>query len=105
MKRFLPARPWKFDGHGINAADGERIAKVSGPGPYDEDNKRVNAFDRLSNLLAASPEMYECIASFVRRFGVAVECDEEINGGDAVDWIGENMPEFRNALKKARGVK
>jgi hypothetical protein len=52
----------------------------------------------------AAPEMYECIASFVRRFGVAVECDEEINGGDAVDWIAENMPEFRNALKKARGV-
>jgi hypothetical protein len=50
----------------------------------------------------ASPEMFECVSSFVRRFGVAIECNEEINGGDAVDWISENMPEFRTALKKAR---
>jgi len=49
----------------------------------------------------AAPEMFECVASFVRRFGVAVECDEAINGGDAVDWITENMREFRNALNKA----
>jgi len=53
----------------------------------------------------AAPEMFECVASFVRRFGVAVECDEEINGGDAVDWIGENMHDFRNALDKARGLR
>ena len=52
----------------------------------------------------AAPEMFECVASFVRKFGVAVECDEAINGGDAVDWITENMREFRNALSKARGL-
>jgi hypothetical protein len=57
-----------------------------------------------AHLITASPDMFDCVASFVRRFGVAVECDEEINGGDAVDWIAENMPEFRNALKKARGL-
>ena len=53
----------------------------------------------------AAPVLFECVSSFVRRFGAAVECDEEINGGDAVDWIGENMLEFRNALKKARGLR
>ena len=52
----------------------------------------------------AAPEMFECVSSFVRRFGTAVECDEEIDGCDAVDWIGKNMPEFRTALKKARGL-
>jgi hypothetical protein len=60
---------------------------------------------QIANALqmAASPEMFDCVASFVRQFGAAVKCDEDINGGDAVDWIGQNMPEFRNALKKARG--
>jgi hypothetical protein len=58
-----------------------------------------------AHQIAASPELLACVQAFVRRFGAAVECDEEINGADAVDWISENMPEFKNALKKARGTR
>jgi hypothetical protein len=73
----------------------------------DGDGKTLARTEKESDarLIAASPDLFECAASFVRRFGAAVECDEEINGGDAVDWIGENMAEFKNALKKAREVK
>ena len=65
----------------------------------------VSEVDANARLIAAAPEMFECVASFVRKFGVAVECDEEISGADAVDWIGENMREFKNALSKARGLR
>jgi len=63
-----------------------------------------NSVFENARLIAAAPELFECVAGFVRRFGAAVECDEEINGCDAVDWISKNMREFRNALKKARGL-
>jgi hypothetical protein len=46
-----------------------------------------------------------CVAAFVGEFGFDVECDEEIDGCDAVDWISQNMHEFKNAMKKAKGVK
>jgi len=57
------------------------------------------------NLIIASPDLFGCVAAFVGRFGVAVECDKDINGCDAVDWISKNMAEFKNALRKARGLK
>jgi hypothetical protein len=57
------------------------------------------------NLIVASPDLFGCVAAFVRKFGFDVECDEAISGANAVDWIAENMPEFRNALKKARGLR
>lgn len=53
----------------------------------------------------AAPELFDCVSGFVRRFSAQVELDEEINGADAVEWIAENMPAFRTAYKKARGLK
>jgi len=74
-----------------------RVANVC-----ENDTPEVQAAN--AHLITASPEMFECVAAFVRRFGVAVECDEGINGADAVDWISQNMHEFRNAMNKARGL-
>jgi hypothetical protein len=53
---------WRFDGHGINAKDGERIAKVQHSGPYCYDTGlpvRNERFDADSRLIAAAPELLE----------------------------------------------
>ena len=57
------------------------------------------------NLIEASPDLFACVAAFVGEFGFDVECDEAISGADAVDWISGHMADFRNAMKKARGLK
>ena len=50
--------PWRFDGHGINGADGTRIAKVSNTNPYQSDGRtRDTEFDATSQLIAAAPEL------------------------------------------------
>jgi len=102
--------PWAIGGELISHNDIE-IATVmhcyagkTGK-PINRNSPVLGAADANARLIVASPDMFECVSSFVTRFGVAVECGEEINGGDAVDWIGENMAEFKNALKKARGVR
>lgn len=54
------SEPFSFDGHGINAADGGRIAKMSGCGviPKSDENGKWNPeFDRVGNLLASAPEL------------------------------------------------
>jgi hypothetical protein len=56
-------------------------------------------------LYSAASNLLSCVAAFVGEFGFDVECDEEIDGCDAVDWISQNMHEFKNAMKKAKGVK
>ena len=52
---------WTFDGHGINDENGTRICKVTSLEPYTDGNKRNAEFDRISNLIAAAPEMYTAV--------------------------------------------
>jgi hypothetical protein len=52
--------PFRFDGHGINDAEGQRIAKVSSCEPYvypAGQPQRNSEFDELSNLFASAPEL------------------------------------------------
>jgi hypothetical protein len=61
--KLAPA-PWRFDGHGINDSEGQRICKVSCCEPYIYDTgqpQRNAEFDRLSNLIAAVNEMREAL--------------------------------------------
>lgn len=61
--KLTPA-PFRFDGHGINDADGRRICQVTSCEPYLDGNRRNPEFDRLSYLFAASPALvhgYEVI--------------------------------------------
>lgn len=57
--------PFRFDGHGINDAEGQRIAKVSSCEPYvytTGQPMRNPEFDELSNLFAAAPDLRDaCI--------------------------------------------
>jgi hypothetical protein len=58
--------PWKFDGHGINDAEGKRIAKVCSCEPYIYPEGRVERnkeFDRISNLFAGAPELLAALIS------------------------------------------
>lgn len=57
---FKTPAPFSFDGHGINDAEGQRIAKVSSCDPYTYETgqpKRNAEFDQLSTLFAAAPEL------------------------------------------------
>lgn len=46
--------------------------------------------------------MKELLQAFDRQFGDAVLFDDEINGGDAVDWIGDFVRPVRAALAGAK---
>lgn len=48
--------PWRYDGHGINASNGERIAKCQ-TRQWDENGDPVSGFDEDSRLIAAAPEL------------------------------------------------
>ena len=52
--------PWRFDGHGINNAKGERIAKVSFT-RYGDGNTINPLFDKYSILLKEAPTMLETL--------------------------------------------
>jgi hypothetical protein len=63
--------PFRFDGHGINDANGQRICKVSCCEPYIYPNGtpvRNPEFDALSNLFAAAPEMLEVLEAVAARW-------------------------------------
>ena len=54
--------PWSFDGHGINAAGGERIAKVCHKQYGDEGGANLPRFEADSRLIAAAPELLDALA-------------------------------------------
>lgn len=65
---FTPG-PWRFDGHGINGADGTRIAKVSNTEPYTYPKglpQRCAEFDATSNLIAAAPELLAALQDLMQ---------------------------------------
>ncbi len=62
------AEPYNFDGHGINDANGQRLAKMSECGTipkYLEDSRTPNPeFERVGNMLAASPKLLTMLKLF-----------------------------------------
>lgn len=86
--------PFRFDGHGINDAEGQRIAKVSSCEPYTYDTgtpQRNAEFDNLSNMFAAAPEMLAALEKLV-------DWAQYMGGWDAVVW-----KQARQAIAKAKG--
>jgi hypothetical protein len=60
--------PFRFDGHGINDANGQRVAKVSSCEPYvypDGRPERNKEFDELSKLFAKAPEMRDTLKALL----------------------------------------
>lgn len=64
MKNYKPANehlstplPLRFDGQGVNDANGQRIGKLSIPSYID--TKRQPEYDRLSQLFMIAPELYD----------------------------------------------
>lgn len=66
MERILAQHPapWRFDGHGINDANGNRICKVQSCEPYTHPKgrpERNRTFDEISNLIKVAPTLVSVI--------------------------------------------
>jgi len=80
--------PWRFDGHGINDANGQRICKVSNSEPYIE-NVRNKRFGDDSHLIKMAPEMYK-VLKYVK--DIFAQHDEW--------WIGEMSIEINDVISE-----
>ncbi len=56
----------------------------------------------VSEKLTAYDALLTCVREFESAFREGVEQDLPINGGDAVEWISQHWPMFRDALAKVR---
>lgn len=76
--------PFRFDGHGVNDNEGQRICKVQSCEPYNYGNgspERNGEFDALSHLFAASAELYEALDLICRDYCPACGCDRHDTAG------------------------
>lgn len=62
MSEFRPLAPFSFDGHGINGADGQRLATMPRPVPYD---KTAIEYDNTGRLLAAAPALLDALRGII----------------------------------------
>lgn len=94
MKTITPKTGWRFDGHGINAADGQRIATftehLKGAIRYDG--------DPTAAIMCAAPDLLEA----VRRAAFLLE---RIAAGDhrALENAARAAADMRKLLKTAGG--
>lgn len=61
--------PWRFDGHGINDKEGNRICKVQSCNPYETEAGRLvrnRTFDNISNMIKAAPDMFAALKMALR---------------------------------------
>jgi hypothetical protein len=70
--------PFRFDGHGINDADGKRICKVISCEPYLEGSKRNPEFDRLSYLFASAPALVQGYEVILDRLSFELMTNDEL---------------------------
>lgn len=89
--------PWQAVAANVIRPDGQIIAECG----IDMDQAEANA---NAQLIAAAPELFNCVAGFVSAWQVAFASDEDINGANAVEWLGEVLPLFQASLRKAKGV-
>jgi hypothetical protein len=95
--------PFRFDGHGINDAEGQRVCKVSSCEPYVYPDGRPNRneeFDELSKMFALAPEYRTFINEVASLFMEEVDYDRDINGADAVDALVPLIKKARRLVEK-----
>jgi len=56
-----------------------------------------------ARMLSGAPAMLDLLAALLVRWGDAVADDDEINGGDAVEWLSAFTTEVRSALQAIVG--
>lgn len=82
--------PWRFDGHGVNDANGQRICKVSNSERCLDDQRTWNPiFLNDSHLVQMSPEMYK-VLKYVK--DIISQHDEW--------WIGEMSIEINDVISE-----
>ena len=89
--------PFRYDGHGINAADGTRIAKVCIQ-RLAGDQRGINPeFDRLSNLFAAAPKLLASLKE-------TLEALHNETDGKNEHWVTKRIKQSaRAAIAEAEG--
>lgn len=86
--KYSPS-PWRFDGHGINDANGERICKVSHERLLEDQRTWNPKFIGDSHLIQMAPEMYK-VLKYVRE--ILSQHDEW--------WIGEMSIEINDVISE-----
>ena len=77
--------------HVADAAKRKKIADMSSATPVEE--QQANAL-----LIAKSPEMHELLEYAVQQWGSMIDNDEDINGGDAVEWLVDFITDVREVI-------
>ena len=54
-------------------------------------------------LISCAPDMLNMLERIANAYGDAVINDEPINGGDMVEWYGENWAEIQRLVSRAKG--
>ena len=77
MSKHTPG-PWRFDGHGVNAADGQRIATLRESLKHSPEGEATGA------ALAAAPELLEALRTIARSStGQVDQSDDDIEAAFA----------------------
>lgn len=111
MSRLSPF-PWKrgarLKADAIFDADGQYVAIVHGANcggryPKSDPNARSRHERAMANraLLAASPDLLSCVEGLLANFP-ELGTDKPLSGADVIDWLNDQAPYWRAAVKKAR---
>lgn len=66
---------------------------------HDGSDRGRHQAEAYARMLSGAPAMLDLLATVLVRWSRAVERDQEINGGDAVDWLAEFATEVKDALQ------
>lgn len=70
---------------------------------YDGSDRGRGEAEGYARMVSGTPAMVGLLAGVLVKWGDAVEKDEEINGGDAVDWLAAFTVDVRAALQAMVG--
>jgi hypothetical protein len=91
--------PWEFE-----RKPGLGFEIYSNEGPILKINGGMIPTEHDAKIMTAAPELLACVEGLLTNFP-QLGTDEDLNGADLVDWINDQLPYWKLALKKAGVLK